>query len=84
VVLAPSPSDGREKVVTLTPRALDYLAAQRAAARRIERDLRSLLGAEAFDGLSVLLDALGGQEDPPGMRDYLRGGDQMGSERWAI
>jgi DNA-binding MarR family transcriptional regulator len=85
VVLAPSPSDGREKVVTLTPRALDYLAAQRAAARRIERDLRSMLGADAFDGLSVLLDALGGQEDPPGMRDYLRGGgDQMGSEKWAI
>lgn len=64
--------DGREKVVTLTPRALDYLAAQRRAARRIERVLRDLLGAEAFDDLSVLLDAVGGQEDQPCMCDYLR------------
>jgi DNA-binding MarR family transcriptional regulator len=70
VILQPSATDGRERVVTLTPRARDYLAAQRAAARRIERDLRDRLGPAAFDGLSVLLDALGGQ-DQPRMRDYL-------------
>jgi DNA-binding MarR family transcriptional regulator len=72
VVLAPSSTDGRQKVVTLTPRALDYIAAQRAAARQIESDLRSLIGADALDGLYLLLDVLSGQEDPPRMRDYLR------------
>jgi DNA-binding MarR family transcriptional regulator len=72
VVLEPSLADGREKIVTLTPQALDYLAAQRAAARQIERELRDQIGSEAFDGLFDLLDALGGQENQPRMRDYLR------------
>lgn len=72
VVLEPSPTDGREKVVTLTPQALDYLAARRAAARQIERELRDLLGARAFDGLTALLGALGGPDDQPRMREYLR------------
>jgi DNA-binding MarR family transcriptional regulator len=80
VVLEPSPTDGREKVVTLTGRALEYLAAQRSAARRIEQDLRDLLGAEAFDGLYVLLDALGGQQDQPRMRDYLRYATRLDDE----
>jgi DNA-binding MarR family transcriptional regulator len=72
VTLEASPADGREKVVTLTLRARDYLAAQRAAARRIERELQSLLGAAAFDSLAALLDELGGEQDQPRMRDYLR------------
>jgi DNA-binding MarR family transcriptional regulator len=72
VTLGASPGDGREKMVTLTPRARDYLAAQYTAARRIERELRSQVGAEAFEGLLALLDALGGEEDQPRMRDYLR------------
>jgi DNA-binding MarR family transcriptional regulator len=79
VTLESSPTDGRERVVTLTPRALDYLAAQRAAARRIEHDLRDLLGAEAFDGLSVLLDALSAK-DQPRMRDYLRYATRLDDE----
>jgi DNA-binding MarR family transcriptional regulator len=72
VSLGASPGDGREKVVTLTPRARGYLAAQRTAARRIEQELRNQVGAEAFDGLLALVDALGGHEDQPRMRDYLR------------
>lgn len=80
VVLEPSAADGREKVVTLTSRALDYLAAQRAAARQIERELQDQLGAEAFDGLSDLLDALGGPEDQPRMRDYLRNAARIDDE----
>jgi DNA-binding MarR family transcriptional regulator len=80
VTLESSPTDGRERVVTLTPRALDYLAAQRAAARRIERELRDLLGAEAFDGLYVLLDALSGEQDQPRMRDYLRYATRLDAE----
>jgi hypothetical protein len=63
--------DGREKVVRLTPRAGDYLAAHRQAARGIERQLREELGESAFDGLRLLLAALGGDDQPP-PRDYLR------------
>jgi DNA-binding MarR family transcriptional regulator len=80
VVLEPSPTDGREKMVTLTPRALDYLAVQRAAARQIERELRDLLGTHAFDGLTALLGALGGQDDQPRMRDYLRDAVRLDDE----
>lgn len=71
VTLRSSPSDGREKIVTLTARARQYLAAQRAAARQVERDLRKQIGTEAFEHLFLLLDALGG-DDLPRMRDYLR------------
>ena len=62
---------GREKVVRLTPRAADYLAAHRQSARGIERQLREELGESAFDGLQLLLAALGGDDQPP-LRDYLR------------
>jgi DNA-binding MarR family transcriptional regulator len=73
VALAASPDDGREKVVTLTPLARDYLAAQRTAARRIERELNEQLGAEALAALSALIQALGDNpDDQPRMRDYLR------------
>jgi DNA-binding MarR family transcriptional regulator len=72
VTLGGSPGDAREKVVTLTPRAREYLAAQHTAARRIEQELRNRVGAEAFESLLALLDALGGGEDQSRMRDYLR------------
>lgn len=72
VALGPSSSDARQKVITLTPRARDYLAAQRAAARRIEQELAEQIGSDAFEGLFALLEALGGAEDQPRMRDYLR------------
>ena len=72
VVLGSSPGDARQKVITLTPRARDYLAAQRAAARRIEQELAEQVGSEAFESLFALLEALGGEEDQPPMRDYLR------------
>jgi len=71
VSVAPSATSAREKSVTITPRANAYLDAQRKAARRIERRLRREVGAEAFDALTALLDALGGAEQPR-MRDYLR------------
>ena len=75
VAVEPSASSRREKTVTVTPRAIEYLAAQRAAARRIEQRLRRAVGADAFDALAALLDLLGGGEQPR-MRDYLR---QMGA-----
>ena len=71
LTLTPSADDGREKIVSLTPRAVEYLEAQRKAARAIERQLRAEIGAEAFDSLYHLLEALGGDEQPR-MRDYLR------------
>jgi DNA-binding MarR family transcriptional regulator len=77
VVLEPSTTDGRERVVTLTPKATDYLAAQRDAARRIEGELEELLGAAAFDALFSLLDELAGEDDEPRMRDYLQHATRM-------
>jgi DNA-binding MarR family transcriptional regulator len=71
VTVDASPTSGREKAVRLTTRAIDYLAAQRQAARDIERQLRAEIGAEAFDSLDLLLEALGG-DDQPRMDDYLR------------
>jgi DNA-binding MarR family transcriptional regulator len=71
VTLATSTSDRREKIITLTTRATDYLAAQRKASKSIEHELRTHIGAEALDSLHLLLNALGGAEQPR-MRDYLR------------
>jgi DNA-binding MarR family transcriptional regulator len=71
VSVDPSPTSGREKTVTITPRASEYLAAQRNAARAIERRLRADLGPDAFTALHQLLELLGGSEELP-LRDYLR------------
>lgn len=70
VDLTPSLADRREKLVTLTPRALAYLEAHRSAARRIERDLRDEIGDEAFQALGQLMAALAGAEQPR-LADYL-------------
>jgi DNA-binding MarR family transcriptional regulator len=71
VTLSPSATDGREKIVKLTPRAVDYLAAQRKAAHAIESQIRTELGPEALANLFRLADALGGHDDLR-MSDYLR------------
>src|SRR5262249_26555703 len=71
VTVIDSHTSGREKVVTITPRALEYLAAHRKAARAIETRLRSALGAESLENVRRLLDVLGGDDDVR-MRDYLR------------
>jgi DNA-binding MarR family transcriptional regulator len=70
VTLNPSPRDSREKLVTLTSRALDYLSAQQAAATRVEAQLRQRLGNDGFDSLHRLLDVIGGV-DQPRIREYL-------------
>jgi DNA-binding MarR family transcriptional regulator len=71
LTVEPSPSSGREKLVRLTRRSHEYLAAHRDAARRIERDLRRRVGRDAFDALTALLDALEPRE-PTTLRDYIR------------
>jgi DNA-binding MarR family transcriptional regulator len=71
VTLSPSPTDGREKIVKLTSRAVEYLATQRKAARAIERHLRAELGPESLANLFRLADVLGGDDDLR-MSNYLR------------
>jgi DNA-binding MarR family transcriptional regulator len=80
VTLTPSAEDGREKIVQLAPRAVEYLAAQRKAARAIELQLRTEIGPEGFDSLYRLLKALGGDEQPR-MSDYLRKATDLDSLR---
>lgn len=77
VTVNPSATSGREKVVQLTPLALQYLEAQRTAARTIERELQLELGDGWVDSLRLLLDALGGG-DQPSLRDYLRQTSHLG------
>jgi DNA-binding MarR family transcriptional regulator len=81
VTVSASATNGREKIVKLTPRATDFLAAQRRAARRIERQLRAELGQEGFAALYQLLEALGADEDLR-MRDYLRQHSHLGGVRY--
>jgi DNA-binding MarR family transcriptional regulator len=80
VTISDSTVSGREKVVSLTPRARDYLAAHREAAQNIERQLHQEVGETAFEGLHLLLAALGG-DDQPRMGDYLRRVTDLGDPR---
>ncbi len=71
LAVAPSATNGREKTVTLTSHAEAYLEAQRHAARQIEARLRRRLGADGFQALEALLEALdAGPEER--LRGYLR------------
>jgi DNA-binding MarR family transcriptional regulator len=58
VNVTPSASDGREKVVTLTPRAEQFLLALREATRLVEERLAAEIGPgrvdELFQAMSVL------------------------------
>jgi DNA-binding MarR family transcriptional regulator len=71
VTVADSTISKREKSVIVTPRGLDYLTHQVAAARAIEDELRAELGEAAFSALSALLDALDAGEGVR-LRAYLR------------
>jgi DNA-binding MarR family transcriptional regulator len=70
VTLHPSPTNRSEKLVELTPRAHEYLTAHRNAAKKIERQLHTDIGDDAFAALTRLLDALGG-DDQPRLADYV-------------
>ena len=70
VEVGDSPTSGREKTVSLTPRGLDYLDAQRQAVRSIDRRLRGELGDEGVAHLRRLLEVLGAEGDLR-MSDYL-------------
>jgi DNA-binding MarR family transcriptional regulator len=71
VTVADSAASRREKSVLLTSRGFDYLQTERAAARRIEDELRSALGETGFSRLLEALDALD-HDEMNRMRTYLR------------
>ena len=60
--VTPSPADGREKILTLTPLAVAFLAARREAARAIEARLRDEIGADGVTQLLRFLDAVVGED----------------------
>ena len=71
VSVDPSPSSGREKTVTITPIALEYLAAQRKAARKIEDQVRRRLGPDGVSALLLLLETLDAGDEVR-LRAYIR------------
>ena len=77
VTLTASRTDGREKIVTLTDRGVDYLSTHRRVARRIEQQLRKEIGSDPFDSLHLLVSALD-EDAQPRLRDYVR---KAGGER---
>ncbi len=60
----PDPSDGRARLVRLTPRAEAALPTARAEENRIEAEWRAHLGAERMDQLRAALTALRDITDP--------------------
>lgn len=66
--VTPSPTDGREKTLTLTPRAEQFLAALRDAGHAIEARLHDELGAEGVRQLFHALDLLAGLAGPAGQQ----------------
>jgi len=67
----PSPNDARQKIVVITERGAGFLAARRAAVRRIQEQVADALGPETLDSAYALLELLG---DESGQRlvEYLR------------
>jgi DNA-binding MarR family transcriptional regulator len=60
----PDPSDGRARLVRMTPRAEEALPVARAEEDRIEAEWRAHLGPELMDQLRVALTALREVTDP--------------------
>jgi hypothetical protein len=81
VDVTPSPADGREKILTLTPRAVAFLAAQRDAQRSIEARLREDIGDEGIAQLLRYLDAVAG-EDAPRLGDLPSDSPALAALRW--
>jgi DNA-binding MarR family transcriptional regulator len=60
-----SATDGREKVLSLTPRAKRFLATLQEAGRSVEAKLRAQIGADGLDQLFRTLDLLTELGGPP-------------------
>jgi DNA-binding MarR family transcriptional regulator len=72
LAVTPSAADGREKILTLTPRASEYLQARRQAANAIERALRDQIGADGEEQLLRFLDLVAGDDPTAGDRSAIR------------
>ncbi|WP_156688885.1 MarR family winged helix-turn-helix transcriptional regulator [Mycobacterium sp. Marseille-P9652] len=59
VETAASESDQREKVVVLTPKAIEHVTARRKAAAKLDRAIRKRVGDAGLARLHEVLDALG-------------------------
>lgn len=64
--VTPSSGDGREKILTLTPRAVQYLQAIRSAAGAIEARLLHEIGAGALEQFFKTLHLVAGDEPAMG------------------
>lgn len=74
-----SAADGRERVLTLTPRAEQFLATLQQAGRSVEARLREQIGADGLEQLFRTLDLLAELGGPP------RGDEPGGAPaRWAL
>jgi len=72
VVRRPDPSDGRARLVELSPRGQAALAVARDFHQAFERDLVREHGRERVDGLRALLGAMA-EQAPDGLDRELRG-----------
>jgi DNA-binding MarR family transcriptional regulator len=63
VEVMPSPADGREKILALTPRATAYLAALHEARHAVEVRLREDIGADEVKRVIDVLAVVAGDED---------------------
>jgi DNA-binding MarR family transcriptional regulator len=59
VELTASSRDQREKVVELTPKALEHVTARKRAAAQLDRTIRRRVGDEGLDALRKALEAVG-------------------------
>ena len=64
LITGPSSSDRREKVLSLTPRAVQFLATVQEAGRAVEAKLRAEVGADGVDQLFRALDVLARHAEP--------------------
>jgi len=72
LIVTPSSTDGREKVLSLTPRAEQFLATVQDASRAVEAKLREEIGADGVDKLFRALDLLARHAGPPPAEDDAR------------
>jgi DNA-binding MarR family transcriptional regulator len=63
--VTPSAADSREKILTLTQRAADFIASWQAASAAVEAWLRTQIGDDGIDRLYRYLDTLADDASPP-------------------
>jgi DNA-binding MarR family transcriptional regulator len=76
--VTPSQDDGREKILTLTPRAIEALLAAYRAAAKIEKRVREEIGDEAMEQFFRVLDVVAdGEPVQPEDRQTSPGGTRL-------